>query len=70
MQAGRPQQQVAASVHVAKKIRPGVLSFTRSAVSANYGSLFHFWQKWHITHPTEQECCFCQFWTCAISFGM
>ena len=26
------------------------------------GSLFHFWQKWHISHPTEQgECCFCQF---------
>jgi len=24
--------------------------------------LFHFWQKWHISHPTEQGCCFCQLW--------
>ena len=35
---------------------------TGSAVSANFGSIIvHFWQKWHISHPTEQERYFCQF---------
>ena len=36
----------------------GVRLLTGSAVAANFGSLFNIWQKWHISHHTEQECCF------------
>ena len=51
MHAGRPPQQVAATVHVANKTRPGfiifivypcMMSLTGSAVSANVGLFFHF----------------------------
>ena len=31
-------------------------------VSTNFGSCSIFWQKWHISRPIEQGCCFCQFW--------
>ena len=78
----RPPQQVAASVHVANKTRlhlywlhcvsvvccrsPGVLF-----LPILNGSLFHFWQKWHISHPTEEDCCFCliDMSKCAIKYA-
>ena len=37
-------RQDLASLHIL-----GVLSLTRSAVSANFGLLFYFWQKWYIS---------------------
>ena len=61
--AGHPPQQVAASVHVARQdlLILGALSLTRSAVSVNFSS-FHFGgNDTLISHPTEEECCFCQF---------
>ena len=31
---------------------------SKSIPNTNFGSLAHFWQKLHISLPTEQECCF------------
>ena len=51
MYAGRPPQQVAASVQTRQDLASlcilGLLQLllTRSAVSANFGLLFHFWAE-------------------------
>jgi len=39
-----------------------VPQLVEKSVSANFGSFPFFWKKWHISHPIEQGCCFCQFW--------
>ena len=33
---------------------------SKSIPNTNFAQLVHFWQKWHISHPIEQECYFCQ----------
>ena len=33
-------------------------AFSNSIPNATFGSLVHFWQKWHISHPIGKECCF------------
>jgi len=37
-------------------------AYTKLFTQCNFGTAFHFWQKWHIGSPIEQECCLCQSW--------
>ena len=41
---------------------PRVMFSSKSIPNNKFSSLVHFWRKWYISHPIEQEWCVCQLW--------